>query len=127
MNTKGVKPGAPRKRRRHDPEFRARVIEECLQPGVSIAAIALANGLNANFVRGWVKTHREGNAPAQGAVPLAVKAAATTLVPVAVTSRPIADVPDIRIEIRRLQTTVQVAWPASQASELGRWLKELLT
>lgn len=50
---------APRTRRRHSPEFKARVIEACLQPGVSIAAVALANQLNTNFVRKWVKAHRE--------------------------------------------------------------------
>ncbi len=44
-----------RRRRRHTPEFKARVIAECLQPGVSLAAVALANGLNANFLRTWVK------------------------------------------------------------------------
>lgn len=127
MNTKGVKPGAPRRRRRHDPEFRARVIEECLRPGVSIAAIALANGLNANFVRGWVKAHRDGATQASVARSPAPVLSSTTLVPVAITASAIAETSDIRLEIRRLQTTVQVAWPAAQARELGRWLKDLLT
>jgi transposase-like protein len=126
MNTKEVKPGAPRRRRRHDAEFKARVIEACLKPGVSVAAIALANGLNANFVRGWVKAHREGTAlttvtasPADAGLP-------TTLVPLSVTAPTAAELPDIRIEIRRSQTTVQLAWPVSQASALGHWLKDLL-
>ncbi len=43
-----------RRRRRHSAEFRAAVIEACRQPGVSVAAVALANGLNANMLRKWV-------------------------------------------------------------------------
>lgn len=42
------------RRRRHSAEFRAAVIEECLRPGVAVAAVALAHGLNANMVRRWV-------------------------------------------------------------------------
>ena len=34
-----------RRRRRHSAEFKAAVIEECLRPGVSIAAVALAHGV----------------------------------------------------------------------------------
>jgi len=33
------------------------VIEACLRPGVSVAGVALANGLNANYLRRWVKEH----------------------------------------------------------------------
>jgi transposase-like protein len=43
-----------RRRRRYTEEFKARVAEECRRPGVSIAAVALANGLNANLLRKWV-------------------------------------------------------------------------
>ena len=43
-----------RRRRRHTAEFKAAVIEECLKPGVSIAAVALAHSLNANMLRKWV-------------------------------------------------------------------------
>ncbi len=65
MNTKAAKSAPRRTRRTHETEFKAQVIEACLQPGVSVAAVALANGLNANHLRRWVKEHREqaaGNA-----------------------------------------------------------------
>ena len=42
MNTYGVDLMGRRRRRRHSAEFKASVIEECLRPGVSIAAVALA-------------------------------------------------------------------------------------
>ncbi|MFN4116079.1 MAG: transposase, partial [Inhella sp.] len=54
MNTYGVDLMGRRRRRRHTAEFKAAVIEECLKPGVSIAAVALAHSLNANMLRKWV-------------------------------------------------------------------------
>jgi len=45
---------AKRSWRRHSAEFKARVIELARQPGTSVAAVALANGLNANMLRHWV-------------------------------------------------------------------------
>ena len=40
-------------RRRHGPDFKAKVLAACNEPGASIAAVALAHGLNANLVRKW--------------------------------------------------------------------------
>ena len=45
-------------RRRHAVAFKAQVVAACLEPGVSVAAVALANGLNANRLRRWVKGAR---------------------------------------------------------------------
>lgn len=41
-------------RRTHSPEFKARVLAACRQPGASIAAIAQAHGVNANVVHKWL-------------------------------------------------------------------------
>jgi len=41
-------------KRRFTAAFKAWIVEQCLRPGVSLAGIALANGLNANLVRKWV-------------------------------------------------------------------------
>ena len=41
-------------KRRYTAAFKAWIVEQCLRPGVSLAGIALANGLNANLVRKWV-------------------------------------------------------------------------
>lgn len=54
MDTYGVDLMGRRRRRRHSTEFKAAVIEECMRPGVSVAAIALAHSLNANMLRKWV-------------------------------------------------------------------------
>jgi transposase len=41
-------------RRRYDPASKRRLIEACLQPGVSLAGVAMRHGVNANLLRKWV-------------------------------------------------------------------------
>lgn len=131
MDTKAVAVSPSRRNRRHSPEFKARVIAACLQPGVSIAAVALANGLNANFLRSWVKAHRHQQEPTE--MPaiepqrcIAPVAHSTpTLVPVAV-QRSSEETPSIELEIRRQQTVVQMRWPVSEAATCAQWLCDWL-
>ena len=52
-----------RRRRRHSELFKAEAVGACQQEGVSIAAVALARGLNANLLRSWVRKAERGNAP----------------------------------------------------------------
>lgn len=40
-------------RRRYTTEFKRELVERCLQPGASVSAIALDNGINANVVFRW--------------------------------------------------------------------------
>jgi len=40
-------------RRRHSAELREKVLAACAEPGASVAAVALANDLNANLVHKW--------------------------------------------------------------------------
>ena len=132
MDTNVLSAPASRRNRRHAPEFRARVIAACLQPGVSIAAVALANGLNANFLRSWVKAHRDqlqsdiviGVERDPGGVP--AKRPAPSLVPVRVQTPSDAPSRTIEVEIRRQQTVVAIRWPASEATACGQWLRDLL-
>jgi transposase len=44
-----------RRRRIHSAEFKAHIVAACSKPGVSSASVAMANGINANLVRRWVK------------------------------------------------------------------------
>jgi transposase len=43
-----------RRRRRHSDEFKADAVAACTQPGMSMAAVAMAHGINANLLRRWV-------------------------------------------------------------------------
>ena len=41
--------GQRRRRRKHSDEFKAEAVAAATQPGVSIAAVALSRGINANL------------------------------------------------------------------------------
>jgi len=45
-------------RRRFDKASKRELVEACLRPGVSIAAMALANGVNANLLHKWIRDYR---------------------------------------------------------------------
>jgi transposase len=49
-------------KRRFDPIEKERLIDAALEPGISIAGLALAYGINANQLRNWVKLRRERSA-----------------------------------------------------------------
>jgi len=56
-------------RRQFSPEFKAKLVSASKRPGASLAAIALANGINSNQLRRWCKEHVSGYAwsnPAEG-------------------------------------------------------------
>jgi len=66
-------------RRVYSPSHKRTIVEQCLQPGVSVAGIALAHGINANLVRKWiVKQERAEPAAKRSSV------APAALLPVAV-------------------------------------------
>lgn len=116
---------AKRPRRQHSEEFKTQVIQACCAPGVSIAGVALAHGLNANLVRQWLvnrgispESRRSGRALAGAARP-------AQFVPVRIEAAPAASA-EIRIEVRRGAATVTVHWPAQAAAECAAWLREWL-
>ncbi|RPZ15566.1 hypothetical protein IPC642_05815, partial [Pseudomonas aeruginosa] len=45
----------PGQRRSYPKSFKAQVVEECTQPGASVAGVALSHGLNANLVHKWIR------------------------------------------------------------------------
>ncbi len=128
MNTYGVDLMGRRRRRRHSAEFKAAVVRECLKPGVSMAAVALAHSLNANMLRKWVI-----DAEHKGVAPVAAKPAkvaepapmpAPTFVPLALPA-PVVE-GEIRIELQRAGTTVKIVWPAASARDCAAWLGDWL-
>jgi transposase len=73
-----------RGRRRHGVQLKEQVLAKCAEPGASVAAVALAHGLNTNLVHKW---RREANGrardadapPAQTFIPIAVTPSAPPL------------------------------------------------
>ncbi len=122
-----------RRRRRHSPTFKAMVIAECRRPGVSIAAVALRNRLNANLLRRWVVMANGDGREGAAAVPEAATAdlsprtepEAPEFIPVSVV-RPVAKDAQLQIDIRRGALNIRVSWPVSAAAQCGAWLREVL-
>ena len=91
------------------------------RPGVSISAVALAHGVNANLLRRWMKQSFV-------AAHIPVASAPVKLVPVQVES-PSASSSDgeIHFDIQRGATRIHIRWPIGGAEAcaqlLGGWLK----
>jgi transposase len=45
-------------RRTYTLDHKLDVVRQCCEPGVSVAAVALAHGINANLVRRWIVRHQ---------------------------------------------------------------------
>jgi transposase len=115
-----------RRRRRHSALFKAEAVGACQQPGVSVAAVALARGLNANMLRAWVrKAERSGRPIAiRSTVPNGAIESGESFVPVVLPSSPTEGT--IRIAVRRKGRTVSIEWPASAAHDCALLLRELM-
>ena len=136
-------------RRQHSAELKAKVLAACSEPGVSIAAVALSHGLNANLVRKWRvgRGLKRTGITAAPAMPVATPTS-PTLPPLAAQARflPIelsapsaaartvvaggADTahraePVVHIELRRGSSSLTVRWPSSAAGDCALWLREL--
>lgn len=107
------------RRRRHDAELKRRVLEACAQPGASVAQIALAHRLNANLVHKWRRQ-------AEGREPTRALARREVFLPVALSAQSALADADIRLEIKRAGTTVNVAWPLEATASCAAWLRDVL-
>lgn len=114
----------PVRRRRHSAAFKAEAVKACMQPCVSIAAVALHYRLNANLLRRWVADHETQEAdavtPASKSMPIQQAGFVPLQLNLANTA---ASTPDIVIDIRRGAAMVTVRWPASAAAECATWLQ----
>lgn len=136
------------KRRVHGAEFKAQVLAECQVPGASVAAIALAHGLNVNLLRKWLVgrgIQRTGLAAPRAVTRTAAGADETSarslqFIPVEIASAPIAATAtpttpeqaepaaaEIHIELTRGATQLSVRWPSAHAAACAAWLRELAT
>jgi transposase len=117
------------RRRRYSAELKAQVMAECEAPGVSVARVAMAHGINANVVHRWRQWAREGGARRtrlSRVAPSLTTTAPQGFVPVVVSEPTEAKIGDIQIEVRRAATVVAIRWPVSAATQCAVWLRELL-
>ena len=111
-----------RPRRTHSEAFKESVVSACREPGVSVAGVALANGLNANQVRRWMR-ERGVEPPSRRRSEAVAVSDAAGFVPVTLTP---AVAPVIRLEVQRGAARVKVEWPVEAAGACGAWLREWL-
>jgi transposase len=53
----------PSGRRTFDRVSKAALVAACFEPGASVSRLALAQGVNANLVRKWIRQHRQAKLP----------------------------------------------------------------
>ncbi len=134
----------PRSQRRvHGAEFKTQVLAECQQPGASVAAIALAHGLNVNLLRKWLvgrgikrtglaapRTVTRADAEETSAAPLQFIPVEIARAPISAPTTPEPSEPpeaEIHVELTRGATRLSVRWPSAQAVACTAWLRELTT
>ena len=110
------------KRRLYRAELKSQVVTQVRLPGASVARVALSHGINANIVHRWLR-EREGQAQMapSGFVAVSLPTGNGKL-----GDEPAQPGQDIRIEVRRGATVVNIAWPVAQAGECSAWMRELL-
>ncbi|PPD31949.1 MAG: IS66 family insertion sequence hypothetical protein [Methylomonas sp.] len=64
---------------RYAPEAKRELIEACLQPGISVARMALEHGINANLLRKWITQYRDNNRAVIPCTPATLSAFAPVL------------------------------------------------
>ena len=116
---------APRRRREHSEEFKRELVARSLEPGVSVAAIAMDSGINANLLFGWRRRHLRSLAQAEPA-PAPARSRAAVLLPVSIEAgsceiHSAAPAPPARsgsgvIEIDIGGARVRAAWRVDEAS-----------
>ncbi|WP_338508272.1 transposase [Pseudomonas poae] len=97
--------------------FNAQIIQECAQPGASIANVALSHSLNANLVHKWICLQAQKNTALQ---PEFIQLP----VPLAGAKPHLSS--NIHVEMQHSHGTVTVNWPTENASACATFLRDLL-
>ncbi|WP_425525655.1 IS66-like element accessory protein TnpA, partial [Xanthomonas hortorum] len=105
-------------RRTYSKSFKAQIIQQCAQPGASIASVALSHSLNTNLVHKWIRLQTQKSTILQPAfVPLPVSLTSANLHPAA---------SNICVEIHHPRATIKVNWPTENAAACATFLRDLL-
>lgn len=106
----------------YDPQAKRELIEACFLPGVSVAKLALAHGINANLLRTWMTKHQRQSLAGGSVRPsVATPAAFIPVVPVSAHRSPI-PLPELAA---RLPNGVRLEWSALPADQLAHVLRLL--
>lgn len=115
-----------RTKRSYSPEFRADLVRQCQQLGMSCSALAISHGMNPNVLRRWIKEADQTPAPNIAMQPID-SAPAFIPLPIALTPpTPESPAVPMRIEVQRNGITVVIDWPAARLSDSAVWVREIL-
>ena len=115
-------------RRRYGAQFKAMVLSQCDEPGMSVAQVAMSHGINDNVVHRWRQLVRQQQSARQ-ADPAAQSSAEqpVAFVPLALPAPDGSDAKtEVRLDIKRGAVTVGVAWPEKALGDLAGFVRELL-
>ena len=117
-----------RRRRTYSPEFKAKAVAACSQPGVSLAAIAMDLRVNDNILRRWVRETERAALLGSPATRMELAPPPSGLVPITVAS---ASVPapvntSLRITVQHRGTTIEIVCPPMAEAQCAALLSELL-
>lgn len=102
-----------RQRTSYSKPFKAQVVQECLQTGVSMASVVLRHGINAALVRKWIPAYGDHQAPTL-----------PDFVQMKLVRSPAQSV-SITIEIPFGHQQLTVKWPSSDPERCARFVHEL--
>jgi len=108
----------------YDPQAKRELIEACLRPGVSVAKLALTNGVNANLLRTWVTKHQRKVSGGGSLLPSVATPAPFIPVVTVGAQRSTIAAPELAA---RLPNGVRLEWSALPADQLAQVLRLLST
>lgn len=106
----------------YDAAAKRELVRRCQEPGISVAAMALAHGINANLLRSWITKsgRREGREGSGAAALVPVTTVGTAVVPSPSKAPPSAG------KIRADESTVELELPSGTVRVRGVEAAEVL-
>ncbi len=120
MDNEASLPRIIKRRRRHSPGFKQRVLAECQQPNTSVAEVALRHRLNLNLVHKWRRSLAVDGTGEFVRLPVPTKDSSNTGQSVA----RVQSIVSIRLDTPLGPVTVE--WPLSEIDLSVAWLKDIL-
>ena len=118
MDNEASLPKVIKRRRRHSPAFKQRVVDECKQPNTSIAEVALRHGLNLNQVHTWRRSLSRASPGDFVQLPVPAMGEPSHSVPRACST--------VSIRMDSGHGTITVDWPLRDIDCSVAWLKALM-
>jgi len=101
-----------RQRSSYPKPFKAKVVQECLQPGATVSSVAISHGINANVIRKWLPLYR--HQPATTSLP--------AFVPLNVAPKRPTDT-SVVIELPMAGRVITLKWPISDPEGCAQFIR----